>query len=414
MALFPGLALGIPPRRGRRRRRWRGCSRARGLPLLRSFERRLTGRAWTTRRRADRRHRAARRERDRERAAARGGARAAPGVARDGAAFCVAAFGEVRRRSAARQRVRAAVVPRVAAVDLGTNSTRLLVADVVDGPCRRARAPDDGHPSRRGRRRAPAPPARGDRARARTSSRTTAASRRARRDACARGRDERRARRRRTARVPRRDRVELRLRDPSPERRRGGARSRGAASARSTTARCVVDVGGGSTELILGAFRTSASTSARRGSPSASCSTIRRDDDELAAAAAHVARRSPRSTCDAAVGVAGTVAQLEALAGRLGARRRSSSASSTTSRACRPRTGARFSRLEPARAPVIVGGAADRRARCFASTVSTGSTSASATCSTASRSRLRHCRSRTKYVAPSHLPAAECVRTQAT
>ena len=40
---------------------------------------------------------------------------------------------------------------RVAAIDQGTNTTRLLVADVADGRVRRGRANDD-HTARRGRR----------------------------------------------------------------------------------------------------------------------------------------------------------------------------------------------------------------------------------------------------------------------
>ena len=41
--------------------------------------------------------------------------------------------------------------PPIAVVDIGTNSTRLLVAEVEDGACRGARAADQGHPPRRGR-----------------------------------------------------------------------------------------------------------------------------------------------------------------------------------------------------------------------------------------------------------------------
>ena len=41
---------------------------------------------------------------------------------------------------------------RVAAIDLGTNSTRLLVADVEDGPGRRGRPPQRRHTPRRRRR----------------------------------------------------------------------------------------------------------------------------------------------------------------------------------------------------------------------------------------------------------------------
>ena len=49
---------------------------------------------------------------------------------------------------------RSARVMRVAVVDIGTNSTRLLVADVADdGGLTERRAPHDGHAARRGRRR---------------------------------------------------------------------------------------------------------------------------------------------------------------------------------------------------------------------------------------------------------------------
>ena len=77
----------------------------------------------------------------------------------------------------------------------------------------------------------------------------------------------------------------------------------------------VVDVGGGSTELILGDFRTSLDVGSTRlterflhPDPPAA--------DELAAARAYVAGLLPALDVRAAVGVAGTVAQLEQLAAR--------------------------------------------------------------------------------------------------
>jgi exopolyphosphatase / guanosine-5'-triphosphate,3'-diphosphate pyrophosphatase len=116
----------------------------------------------------------------------------------------------------------------------------------------------------------------------------------------------------------------------------------------------VVDVGGGSTELILGPFRTSLDVGSTRiterflhsDPPSA---------DELAAARAHVAGLLPALDVRAAVGVAGTVAQLEQLAGALtpaAVERQLARLAVLTVAERRDVPG-----LEPARAPVIVGGA---------------------------------------------------------
>ena len=112
---------------------------------------------------------------------------------------------------------------RVGVVDLGTNSTRLLVADVEDGDVREVerelaitRLGEDVDARRR---------LLPDRARARAQRPRglPARGRGARRRAGAGARDERRPRRRERRGVPRRDRVELRLRDAAALRRRGGA-----------------------------------------------------------------------------------------------------------------------------------------------------------------------------------------------
>jgi exopolyphosphatase / guanosine-5'-triphosphate,3'-diphosphate pyrophosphatase len=116
----------------------------------------------------------------------------------------------------------------------------------------------------------------------------------------------------------------------------------------------VVDVGGGSTELILGAFRVSLDV----GSTRLTERFLHSDppsEDELAAAAAHVAALLPALDVRAAVGVAGTVEQLETLAGPLtlasvDAELRRLAALTVAQRIELPR-------LVAARAPVIVGGA---------------------------------------------------------
>ena len=77
--------------------------------------------------------------------------------------------------------------------------------------------------------------------------------------------------------------------------------------------------------------------------------------DELAAAGAHVAGVLPALDVRAAVGVAGTVDQLEALAGRLTPETVAVQLERLASLPVAAR--ARIPGLEPARAPVIVGGA---------------------------------------------------------
>jgi exopolyphosphatase/guanosine-5'-triphosphate,3'-diphosphate pyrophosphatase len=116
----------------------------------------------------------------------------------------------------------------------------------------------------------------------------------------------------------------------------------------------VVDVGGGSTELILGVFRVSLDV----GSTRVTERFLHSDPphrDEVAAARAHVAALLPALDVRAAVGVAGTVQQLEALAGPLtsaAVERQLERLASLPLKTRREVDG-----LEPARAPVIVGGA---------------------------------------------------------
>ena len=86
------------------------------------------------------------------------------------------AAGEVYASYRRVRRYHARQVTRVAAIDIGTNSTRLLVADVegarIDEVVRRSRR----HAARRGRRRVAAAPARADRRAPWRRSRTTGAS----------------------------------------------------------------------------------------------------------------------------------------------------------------------------------------------------------------------------------------------
>ena len=115
-----------------------------------------------------------------------------------------------------------ASMTRVAAVDLGTNSTRLLVADVEDGQLsevvRRLTITRLGEGVDERRRLLPLPIARVRNCL--TEYRRESGV--ARRDQNARDRDERGTRRRERRGVPRRGRVELRVRDEDARRRRGG------------------------------------------------------------------------------------------------------------------------------------------------------------------------------------------------
>lgn len=116
----------------------------------------------------------------------------------------------------------------------------------------------------------------------------------------------------------------------------------------------VVDVGGGSTELILAGFRTSLDVGSVRlterflhGDPPST--------EEIDAAGRFVRELLPELEVTAAVGVAGTVGQLHELAGALtveavAGELQRLGALTVEERACVPG-------LDPARAPVIVGGA---------------------------------------------------------
>lgn len=116
----------------------------------------------------------------------------------------------------------------------------------------------------------------------------------------------------------------------------------------------VLDVGGGSTELIAGSFRTSLDI----GSTRLTERFLRSDPPqpgELAAAEAYVGGLLPALDVSAAVGVAGTVAQLHELAGALTLEAVEAQLERLASLPLAER--AQVPGLEPARAPVIVGGA---------------------------------------------------------
>lgn len=116
----------------------------------------------------------------------------------------------------------------------------------------------------------------------------------------------------------------------------------------------VLDVGGGSTELILAGFRTSLDVGSVRlterflhGDPPTT--------GELAAAAEFVRGLLPELTVTAVIGVAGTVTQLHELVGELTA---AAVAAELDRLASMPLSERRqVERMDPDRAPVILGGA---------------------------------------------------------
>jgi exopolyphosphatase/guanosine-5'-triphosphate,3'-diphosphate pyrophosphatase len=115
----------------------------------------------------------------------------------------------------------------------------------------------------------------------------------------------------------------------------------------------ILDVGGGSTELVLGAARTSLDV----GSVRLTERYLRSDpptEAELSKAAAAVRALLPDLEPDAAVGVAGTVAQLDALVGRI----TPEAAAAELERVARLPLAERrrVPRLDPERAPTIVAG----------------------------------------------------------
>ena len=154
----------------------------RGLEAFRGFKRLsvVAGAELDADRSRERRDRAPPRARGRERDAAGGVAGAPPLLAR------AAERPDGRDRGRARGRRprhgRRAAQVRVASVDLGTNSTRLLVAD-ANGDARGGRSPARDHAARRGRRRAPPAAAAPDRARAQRPLRLPPRARAARRRA---------------------------------------------------------------------------------------------------------------------------------------------------------------------------------------------------------------------------------------
>jgi exopolyphosphatase/guanosine-5'-triphosphate,3'-diphosphate pyrophosphatase len=244
-------------------------------------------------------------------------------------------------------------VPRVAAVDLGTNSTRLLVADVADGQVdalvRRTVVTRLGEAVDASRRLLPS-----------AVERVYAVLREYRDELDGLGATRARA----VATSAVRDSVngaeflrgieaafglETRLLDGDEE-----ARLTRLGVGAIDDGTLVVDVGGGSTELILGAFRVSLDV----GSTRVTERFLRTDPprpDEVAAARTHVAALLPALDVRTAVGVAGTVQQLQALAGRLtpaAVERQLAQLAARTAKERREVDG-----LEPARAGVIVGGA---------------------------------------------------------
>lgn len=242
---------------------------------------------------------------------------------------------------------------RVAAVDLGTNSTRLLVADVRDGCLtelvRRSIVTRLGEGVDSGRQLLPAPVERVHAAlagfrleiEALGAVRTLAVATSAVRDAGngARFLDE----------IAQRHGFATRLLSGDEEaeltRLGVGAVDEGT---------LVVDVGGGSTELISGSFRVSLDV----GSVRLTERYLPSDPptrEELDAAAAFVLTLLPELAVTAAVGVAGSVAQLSALVGELTLEAVEAELELLASLPLEQRR--ELPNLDPDRAPVIVAGA---------------------------------------------------------
>ena len=242
---------------------------------------------------------------------------------------------------------------RVAAVDLGTNSTRLLVADVDDGHVdaivRRSVVTRLGEGVDARRRLLPLPTARvrnvlSDFRREleqlgaeRTLAVATSAVRDAENGEAFLGEVE----------WSYGFATRLLSGDEEAELTRRGV---GATSERTL----ILDVGGGSTELIAGAYQTSLDV----GSVRLTERFLHSDpptEDELRTAATHVEQLLPEIDVDEAIGVAGTVAQLAELMPEL---TRSEVERVRLELAALPLEQRRnIPRLDPARAPVIVAGA---------------------------------------------------------
>jgi exopolyphosphatase/guanosine-5'-triphosphate,3'-diphosphate pyrophosphatase len=242
---------------------------------------------------------------------------------------------------------------RVAAVDLGTNSTRLLIGDVegdrVEEIVRLSTVTRLGEGVDAGRRLLPAAIARvhavlADYRReleALDAERSLAVATSAVRDA-ANGAEF-------LAGVERAFRLPTRLLSGDEE---AELTRRGVGAVGDTA--LVVDVGGGSTELIAAGFRTSLDIGSTRLSERFLHSDPPRPE-ELAAAAEYVQGLLPPLEATSAVGVAGTVAQLRALAGPLTL---AAVEAELVRLAAVPLAERRLvAGLDPARAPVIVGGA---------------------------------------------------------
>jgi exopolyphosphatase/guanosine-5'-triphosphate,3'-diphosphate pyrophosphatase len=244
-------------------------------------------------------------------------------------------------------------VTRVAAVDLGTNTTRLLVADVegeaVEELVRRSAITRLGEGVDAERRLLPAAVDRVHRVLAgyRTEAeqlgaeRTLAAATSAARDA-ENGREFLRDLEERFGFATR-----LLTGDEEAELTR-----RGAGITDDET--LLVDVGGGSTELSLGSFRTSLDIGSVRLTERHLKSDPPRPE-ELEAAAAHIRSVLPPLKPEAAVGVAGTVWQLHELAGPLTADAVEAELHYLAALPLAERR--RVPKLDPERAPVIVVGA---------------------------------------------------------
>jgi exopolyphosphatase/guanosine-5'-triphosphate,3'-diphosphate pyrophosphatase len=244
-------------------------------------------------------------------------------------------------------------VTRVAAVDLGTNSTRLLVADVsgghVDEIVRRAAVTRLGEGVDAGRELLPTATARvhealenyAREAAGAGATRTLAVATSAVRDARNGGAF--------LAEVERRHGFETRLLSGDEE---AGLTRLGVGADDEGT--LVLDVGGGSTELIAGPFHTSLDIGSVRlterflhGDPPTGA--------ELDEASAYVSSLLPALKPVAAMGVAGTVAQLQLLLGRLTLGAIESELEQLAAMTLEERRLVPL--LDPGRAPVIVAGA---------------------------------------------------------